>query len=177
MNKASEAALVARVALLGDKQAFGTLAETYEAPIRRFLHHLCGDEELSKDLAQEAFVKAWLNIASFRAAARFSTWLHRIAYNEFLDDVRTQKLRVNIDSVAGNLAATAHNSDRTMDFARALATLSGNEKTAMLLFYMEDFTVQKIEQIMNCPAGTVKSLLHRGKEKLADYLKNSGYDK
>jgi RNA polymerase sigma-70 factor (ECF subfamily) len=64
-----------------------------------------------------------------------------------------------------------------MDIMQALNMLKGNERTAMLLFYMEDLTVEKISKIMSCPKGTVKSHLFRGKEKLLVYFKNSGYDK
>jgi RNA polymerase sigma-70 factor (ECF subfamily) len=88
--------LASRAALLGDRSAFGQLVERHQSPIRRLLLNLTGgDDELSKDLAQETFVKAWLCIASFRAAAKFSTWLFRIAYNTFCDYTRTAHARQN----------------------------------------------------------------------------------
>ncbi|MDR3366005.1 MAG: sigma-70 family RNA polymerase sigma factor [Prevotellaceae bacterium] len=178
MSKLNEVALVSRAALLGDREAFGELVEAYRSPVLRFLRNLCGgDEELSKDLAQEAFIKAWLSIGSFRAAAKFSTWLFRIACNTFYDHARTRKPDAERDSAALNLTADEPNPERSMDFDRAMAALRGDEKTAMLLFYMEDFTVKKIAQVMSCPEGTVKSLLFRGKEKLSLYFKNSGYDR
>jgi RNA polymerase sigma-70 factor (ECF subfamily) len=176
VSRSEEFALVSRAALLGDMEAFGVLVEAYRSPVLRFLHNLCGDGELSKDLAQEAFLKAWLNIRSFRAAAKFSTWLFRIAYNVFYDNARAQKICVNLDSAALRLEAAAPNIDRSVDFARSLSILKSDERSAMLLFYMEDFSVQKIAQVMGRPPGTVKSLLFRGKEKLSVYLKDSGYD-
>lgn len=177
MTAINETLLVSRAALLGDKDAFCRLVEVYQSPIRRFLFNLAeGDEELSKDLAQEAFIRAWLNIASFRAVAKFSTWLYRIAYNVFFDYVRSIKQMSGMDELQ-QFAAPAPDVDRQMDFARALGVLKGNERTAMLLFYMEDMAVEKIAKVMNCPAGTVKSHLSRGKEKLSAYLKHSGYDK
>ncbi|MDR0711090.1 MAG: sigma-70 family RNA polymerase sigma factor, partial [Prevotellaceae bacterium] len=169
MSKLDELALVSRVALLGDRRAFESLVEAYRLPVLRFLRNLCGDEELSKDLAQEVFIKAWLNIGSFRAAAKFSTWLFRIAYNTFYDCARAKKPGANLSSAALHLPAATPNPDRSIDFARSMATLKGDEKTAMLLFYMEDFSVKKIAQVMGRPVGTVKSLLFRGKEKLSVY--------
>ncbi|MDR1417257.1 MAG: sigma-70 family RNA polymerase sigma factor [Prevotellaceae bacterium] len=177
MSRSEEFALVSRVALLGDGEAFGVLVEAYRSPVLRFLLHLCGDDELSKDLAQEAFLKAWLNIRSFRAAAKFSTWLFRIAYNTFYDHTRARKPSVDLSSVAFQLEAAAPGIDSSIDFARSMSILKGDEKSAMLLFYMEDFSVKKIAQVMDCPIGTVKSLLFRGKEKLSAYFKNSGYDR
>jgi RNA polymerase sigma-70 factor (ECF subfamily) len=61
--------------------------------------------------------------------------------------------------------------DFIIDFPQALKILKEDERTAMLLFYMEDQTVEKISKIMNCPANTIKSHLHRGKEKIATYFK------
>ena len=170
----NDALLVSLVALLGDRKAFSILIEIYQSPIRRFFFNLTGgDEELSKDLAQDTFLKAWLNIESFRAAAKFSTWLYRIAYNIFYDYTRTRKISVDVDvEIVGNrITADAPDRDFGMDFARALTVLKEEERTALLLFYMEDKTIDKISKIMNCPAGTIKSHLHRGKEKLTKYFK------
>ncbi len=180
MKIPNDALLVSRVALLGDRNAFNQLVVVYQSPMRRFFFNLTGgDEELSKDLSQDTFVKAWLNISSFRAAAKFSTWLYRIAYNTFYDYIRAKKpaSRVDVEIIGDRMVTDSPDSDRSMDFAQALTVLKEDERTAMLLFYMEDQPVDKISQIMNCPAGTIKSHLFRGKEKLSVYFKNSGYDR
>jgi RNA polymerase sigma-70 factor (ECF subfamily) len=176
---ASDTLLVAQAALLGDKGAFGRLVEAYQSPLRRFFYHLTdGDAERSKDLAQETFIKAWLGIGSFHAAASFQTWLYRIAYNIFYDDSRNLKPTGCIDDAPADetVADDRADDDRAIDCLRALAILKGDERTAALLFYLEDKPVATIADIMNCPHGTVKSHLHRGKEKLATYFKNSGYE-
>ena len=173
--KQNDTLLVSRAALLGDRQAFGRLVEAYQSPVRRFFFNLTGgNEELSKDLAQDTFVKAWLNIGSFRAAAKFSTWFYRIAYNTFYDHFRTQKpiTNNNVEIVGRNITADTPDRDFGIDFVQSLKILKEDERTAMLLFYMEDQTIDKISKIMDCPSGTIKSHLHRGKEKLAVYFKN-----
>ena len=171
----NDALLVSRVSLLGDRKAFSQLVEAYQSPIRRFFFNLTGgDEEMSKDLAQDTFIKAWLNIGSFRAAAKFSTWLYRIAYNIFYDYTRTRKPSVDVDVEILSERIIADNMpdiDFGIDFVQALKFLKEDERTAMLLFYMEDQTIAKISKIMDCPPGTIKSHLRRGKEKLAKYLK------
>ena len=170
----NDALLVSRAALLGDRKAFSQLVEAYQSPIRRFFFNLTGgDEELSKDLAQDTFIKAWLNINTFRATAKFSTWLYRIAYNTFYDYSRARKTFVDVETVRDHIIADTPDNDFCMDFAQALKMLKEDERTAMLLFFMEDQTIDEISKIMNCPAGTIKSHLHRGKEKLAKYFKNS----
>jgi len=151
----NDALIASRAALLGDRKAFSQLVEAYQSPIRRFFFNLTGgDEELSKDLAQDTFVKAWLNIGSFRAASKFSTWLYRIAYNIFYDHMRSYKPKVDIDveKAAFQISTDMLNIDFSIDFAKALTILKEDERTAMLLFYMEDQTIDKISKIMNCPA-------------------------
>ena len=167
--------LVSRASLLGDRKAFSQLVENYQSPIRRFFFHLTGnDEELSKDLAQDTFVKAWLNIGSFQAAAKFSTWLYRIAYNIFYDYMRAKKTTAtNTEEILDYPTTTAtSNHDFDIDFEQALTLLKEEEQTAILLFYMEDQTVAAISKIMNCPTGTIKSHLSRGKEKLTKHFKS-----
>jgi len=171
----NETLLVSRAALLGDRKAFCRLVEVYQSPIRRFFFNLTGgDEELSKDLSQETFLKSWLHIDSFRAAAKFSTWLYRIAYNIFYDYMRDRKpaAEVDVETLRDTITTETSGSDFRLDFERALQMLKEDERTAMLLFFMEDQTIATISKIMNCPAGTVKSHLHRGKEKLTKYFSN-----
>jgi len=176
MKLQNDTLLVSRAALLGDRKAFNQLVEAYQSPIRRFFYNMTsGNHELSKDLAQDTFIKAWINIGSFRAAAKFSTWLYRIAYNIFYDYKRAKKPSSDFDveTICENKTADTHNLDFGIDFVLALKILKEDERTAMLLFYMEDLTIAKISKIMNCPSGTIKSSLSRGREKLAKFLKNN----
>ena len=94
MNNANDdLSLVSQAAVFHDRQAFGKLVVRYQSPIRRFFLHLtAGDASLSDDLAQDTFVKAFLNIERFRGASAFSTWLYRIAYNVFFDYTRRQTM-------------------------------------------------------------------------------------
>ena len=171
--------LVSKVILLGDRKAFNRLVEAYQSPVRRFFFNLTGgDEELSKDLAQDTFVKAWLNIGSFRSISTFSTWLYRIAYNTFYDYIRSRKLSAELDveTLGDVLPASSQDKDLGIDFTRALLLLRADERTVVLLFYMEDKSVETIAGIMSIPLGTVKSHLSRGKKKLTEYFKNTEYN-
>jgi len=169
MSNANDILLASRAALLGDKGAFNRLVEMHQSSIRRFLLNLTnGDDDLSKDLAQETFIKAWLNIVSFRATAKFSTWLFRIAYNTFYDYARSSHARqIKEDISSYEYMAAERKAHSGVDLAAALQMLKEEERTAMLLFYMEDMPVKKIANVMGCPQSTVKSHLFRGREKLA----------
>ena len=90
--KLTDITLVAQVAVLGNTKAFDELVRRYQSPVRRFfLHQTLGDSQLSDDLAQDTFIKAYTNIRSFKGLASFQTWLMRIAYNVHYDYCRKEK--------------------------------------------------------------------------------------
>ena len=84
MSQLNDISLVAQVVVFRNTRAFDQLVGKYQSSVRRFFLHLtCGDSELSDDLAQDTFIKAYTNLASFKNLSSFSTWLYRIAYNIF----------------------------------------------------------------------------------------------
>lgn len=179
MSQINDIALVAQVVVFNNKRAFDTLVKKYQSPVRRFfLHQTLGDEELSDDLAQETFIKAYTHIASFRNLSSFSTWLYRIAYNIFYDYIRTRKETSGLEDweVDASYQTAQRDVGQKMDIYRGLAQLKEAERTCITLYYMEDLAIDKISTITGLPSGTVKSHLSRGKEKLANFLKNNGYD-
>lgn len=179
MSQLNDISLVAQVVVLKNTRAFDQLVRKYQSPIRRFFLNLtCGDSELSDDLAQDTFIKAYTNMASFKNLSSFSTWLYRIAYNVFYDYIRNRKetMDLNAREVDANSSTEQVNVGAKMDVYQSLKTLKEMERTCITLFYMEDISIEKIAGITGCPAGTVKSHLSRGKEKLATYLKQNGYD-
>lgn len=179
MGQLNDISLVAQVVVFQNTRAFDTLVKKYQSPIRRFFLHLtCGDGELSDDLAQDTFIKAYTCLSSFKNLSSFSTWLYRIAYNVFYDYIRTRKETADLDAreVDANLHTTQQDIGKEMDIYCALMTLKEIERTCITLFYMEDLRIDKIASITGCPEGTVKSHLARAKDKMANYLKQNGYD-
>lgn len=180
MNQLNDIALVAQVVLFKNNRAFDQLVKKYQSPVRRFfLNQTCGDAALSDDLAQETFIKAYNCLASFKNLSSFSTWLYRIAYNVFYDYLRSRKDTTDLEA---REVDTIHHTEQVnigmqMDVYQSLKTLKEVERTCVTLFYMEDIGIDKIADIVGCPANTVKSHLKRGKEKLASYLKANGYDR
>ena len=178
MEQLSDIALVTQVLLTHNTRAFDKLVRKYQSPIRRFfLNQTCGDKELSDDLAQDTFLKAYTNLASFRNLANFSTWLYRIAYNVFYDYIRNVKQTEDLEAASADASLTTEQADygQHADIYQALSRLKEIERTCITLFYMEELSIDKIAGITGCPAGTVKSHLSRGKEKMAQYLKKNGY--
>ncbi|MBQ8520317.1 MAG: sigma-70 family RNA polymerase sigma factor [Bacteroides sp.] len=179
MSQLNDIALVAQVVVFGNKRAFDTLVKKYQSPVRRFfLHQTLGDEALADDLAQETFIKAYTRLASFKNLSNFSTWLFRIAYNVFYDYIRTQKETSGLEDweVDATYQVEQRRVGEEMDIYRGLALLKEVERTCITLHFMEDLPVDKISAVTGLPAGTVKSHLSRGKEKLANFLKQNGYE-
>ena len=171
--------LVTQVAVFHNKRAYDKLVMKYQSPIRRFfLNQTLGDVQLSEDLAQDTFIKAYTSITQFKGISSFSTWLYRIAYNVLYDYMRSRKLTEDIDQPV----VLKRNSQQTdlglkMDLVEALSILSPAERTCVNLQLMEGQPINKIAEITGLAEGTIKSHLSRGKLKLTNYLKKNGYDR
>ena len=179
MGRLNDITLATQVAMFGNKRAFDQIVREYQSPVRRFfLNQTLGDEQLSDDLAQETFIKAYLNITKFKGLSGFSTWLFRIAYNVHYDYRRSQHLTVDMDSQAVLALHTGRGGEvEKTDIYQALRLLKEEERTCITLQLIDGYPIDQIAKIMGMPSGTVKSHLSRGKEKLADYLKKNGYDR
>ena len=161
------------------RQAFEWIVRQYNQQLYWQIRRMVFSHDDANDILQNSFIKAWLNIEQFRGDSKLSTWLYRIAYNVFYDYIRSRKEMADLDTRevdAVNCTEQA-NIGQTMDVYQSLKSLKEVERTCITLFYMEDVSIDKIAGITGIPAGTVKSHLSRGKEKLATYLKQNGYDR
>lgn len=170
MTQVEQLRLLAQCALADNRQAFGKLVEEYQPRIRRLLLNLTqGNTDLTDDLAQETFLKAYVAVRGFRGLSSFSTWLYRIAYNEFYTAMRTERPTVSLDDPE---AANRFADETVEDFeARdtlkfSMDSLSDTERAVITLFYVDDLPIKKIATICSLPEGTVKSHLHRAKQKM-----------
>lgn len=173
LTKVQELKLVARCVAFDDRDAFGRLVNEYREPLCRFLLNMTGgDASLTDDLAQEAFLKAWLSIRSFKGVAKFKTWLFKIAYNEFVSHKRADKegLTEELESVADTTIVN-DSPDMAMDVREAIARLPEKERTVVLLFYLEGLPIKKVVEITGYPEGTVKVYLSRARKKMEIFLK------
>lgn len=178
MNKLNDISLVTQVTVFHNKKAFNELVVKYQSPIRRFfMNQTSGDIQLSDDLAQDTFVKAYTHIEQFKGLSGFSTWLYRIAYNVLYDYTRSRKLTGDLDTPAvSRRNAETTDSNLRMDIYDAMAILTAAERICITLQLMEGQPIDKISEITGMAQGTVKSHLSRGKQRLATYLKENGYD-
>lgn len=155
---------MARQAAAGDAAAFSALVRVHERRVRGFLRRLCG-ETLAEDLAQSCFIKAWRSAASYRGEGSYEGWLLRIAWTQFLTDRRRQHVMEPVAEYPGSPGPHVR-----IDIDRALASLPERERAATVLCLGEGWSHGEAAQILGIPLGTLKSLVARGRAKLAVML-------
>jgi RNA polymerase sigma-70 factor (ECF subfamily) len=179
MSRDAEQKLIAR-AKRGNAQAFRELVEAYQERLFAFVWRMLRNHHEAEDVCQTAFVKAYESLASYSKEYAFSTWLFTIAYRLGLNTIRKKK------AVSGNMDLSFVGSDETSgeeslansEEARrlrrliwsAVDKLTSAQKSAVLLFYRESKSCEEIGQVLDMPAVTVKSHLHRARAKLREQL-------
>ncbi len=166
----SDQELIARVVNRKDQHAFSQLVLRYQSPLRIWARRLCnGDTHLADDLAQEAFMKAYVALGAFRAESKFSTWLYRIAFNIAANRWRAKKIEwceldENEEIEAEQCSVAQYHAQK--DVEAAMQTLSPGQQLAIRLCYEDGFSHEEAATIMGIPLGTVKTHIARGKQKL-----------
>jgi RNA polymerase sigma-70 factor (ECF subfamily) len=179
MTRSEEIRVIAR-AKRGHADAFRELVEAYQNRLFAFVWRMVRNHHEAEDLCQAAFVKAYESLKSYSTNYAFSTWLFTIAYRLCLNSMRKKKavsgetdfsyVGDGEDDVALSLA-NSEEAKRLRDLIwTAVDQLSPPQKSAVLLFYREGKSCQEIGIVLGIPAVTVKSHLHRGREKLRQLL-------
>lgn len=180
MTNLNDIVLITQVTVFHNKRAFDALVRKYQSPVRRFfLNQTGGDGPLSDDLAQDTFIQAYTHLNSFKSRSKFSTWLYRIAYNVYYDYYRSHKQTVDLETTTVDACYQTLQPDKgtRTDISMAMKLLTPAERTCVIMRYMEEMPVARISEITGFPEGTIKSHLFRGRNKLAAYLKENGYDR
>lgn len=167
--------LVAR-AVSGDADSFNELILRWERPIYALAYRVIGRQEDARDVCQETFLRAFRALAGFRGQAKFSSWLYRIALNQCRDWARRER-RSPAEQVPegvdlASLAAERESSESIEDLVarrdltraveRAMARLSEEQRTAIILKEYHGLTFQEIADLVGCPLSTVKTRLYQG---------------
>ena len=154
-----------------DAAAFGELIRRHQSQVRNFLRKLARDEALADDLAQDCFLHAWDKIHTYSGTGSFIGWVLKIAYTTFLQSKRKSKRYQEILEQAGHesdrSAATSQAAPETeLDVDTLLAVLNEQERVIMIFSYACGLSHREISEATELPAGTVKSIIHRAKEKI-----------
>ena len=172
----------------GDKRAFGLLVSKYQRKLARLLSRFIRDQAEVEDVAQEAFVKAYRALPSFRGDSAFYTWLYRIGINTAKNHLVAQGRRAptttefNSDEAEGfedggelhdiNTPESTLMSKQIADtVSEAMDRLPEELRTAIALREIEGLSYEEIAAVMNCPIGTVRSRIFRARDAIAAKLR------
>ena len=174
--------LLVKRAQNNDLGAFEKLVGLYQNKVYALCVHLAGNHADAQDLAQEALIRAFKSLGSFRNEADFGTWLHRITVNVWLNFCRKNKGIVQlslddpyIDGSGGEVRREVAGTDgdplqelEDKEFRRlvrtALDDLSGEHRAVLVLRDIEGYSYEEVAQMVDCSLGTVKSRLSRARE-------------
>ncbi len=157
------------------REQFINHVEGTQKTFRRFLVALCcGDSALADDIAQDAYLKAYLSCDSFNNPDKFNAWIFRIGYNTFINHKRSEKIHADYDEARNVMSGETTDSQfRYQELYSALNKLPGKERTSVLLFYMEGYSIKEIAEIEETSQDAVKQHLSRGRNHLRGLLSNS----
>ncbi|HJQ11209.1 MAG TPA: sigma-70 family RNA polymerase sigma factor [Gemmatimonadaceae bacterium] len=172
-----------RRAQAGDVAAFEILYREHSGRIFALCLRLKGgDRADATELMQDVFVRCWRRLSTFRGDSAFSSWLHRLAVNTMLENVRTEKRRtarvlsMEDTSVLPGAAASS-GVDLRMEMEEAVASLPKGARIAFVLHDVEGYQHQEIAQQLSVSVGTVKAQLHRARRLLRERLEGKSEDK
>ena len=163
----------------GDKKAYNTLVLKYQDRLVYSVYKFLKDFELAQDIAQEAFIKAYKNIEKFRGDSQFYTWIYRIAINTAKNVVSTKARKSEIydndttDQLLSESAATSENPENILqaeqlrsEINKALQNLPEDIRVTLSLREFGGLSYEEIAKVLECPIGTVRSRIHKGREML-----------
>lgn len=167
----SDSAALVRSARQGDHRAFTDLVRHNDEGLRRLAYRLLGDRDVMDDVLQDAYVKAFRALASFRGDATPGTWLYRIVYNACLDELRRRgrTAALPVEALSDRPAPGPNVDDAAGERQRlsaALATLPPDQRAAVLLVDAEGFDYMGAAQALGVADGTVRSRVSRGRAAL-----------
>lgn len=168
-----DVAAVRRV-LAGDLEAFSGIVARWQSRLINLAWRFCWDRTMAEDMAQDAFVKAFRALGTFRGESAFSTWLMAIAMNSYRSALRDRDpVPVSIDVALARIRthgpdALAELQDREQESAvrQAVLTLPPKYRDAIVLFYFEEKNLAETATVLGLPEGTVKARLHRARQLL-----------
>ena len=177
--------IIIKNVVAGNAQAFAVLVNTYKDMAVLLAYNILLIQEDAEEVAQDAFVKAYSSLHSFKADARFSTWLYRIVVNTALNKKRlkklcpvqiTETLAAQLPSSIDNIFAAQITSEHRKHIQVALKSIDANERLCLTLYYLNELSVEEIRELTNITTSNIKVLLYRGRKSLYTalrrYLKN-----
>ncbi|HTF19858.1 MAG TPA: sigma-70 family RNA polymerase sigma factor [Chryseolinea sp.] len=162
--------------LAGEQSVYADLVNRYKSYAYTIAFKVVQSRVEAEEISQDAFVKAYHHLRSFQRESKFSTWLYRIVFNTAISHRR--KNRPDFQSIESTTISQGHEgedrlerSDKRKFLEAAMNRLNQADRTALTLFYLEEFSLEEIAEITGMQANTAKVRIHRARQRLADELK------
>jgi RNA polymerase sigma-70 factor (ECF subfamily) len=162
--------------LAGDISAFEGIVRRWQGPLINMAYRFCNDRGRAEEMAQEAFLRAYRALASWRKDAAFSTWLFAVAANLYRSELKRMPAQnVALEDIAELMDTRSYHADfetedRDRAIRRAVMALPPKYRDAMILYYFHEMDVPAASKSLGVPEGTVKARLFRGREILRSKL-------
>lgn len=177
--------LVALVAK-NNQMIYAEIIKRYQKPLLRYAANLVGSEDEAADIVQEAFIKAYINLNSFDANKKFSTWIYRIVHNEAVNFLNKNKRLAHlkeeewdmVEDHTESLDDAVFKAQLKQQVDNCLKKLPLQYKTMIILYFLEERSYEEISDILRVPIGTVGTNISRGKKQLQQvFIKKGLYGK
>jgi RNA polymerase sigma-70 factor (ECF subfamily) len=179
-RREDEDAADARRVLAGEVGAFDGIVRRWQARLVNLAWRFCRDEAMAEDMAQDAFIRAFRALRTYRGDAAFSTWLTAIALNTYRSAVRERPpLAFDLDPVrlrgeGQDALARLQTRERNVTVRRLVLTLPARYREPMVLYYFEEMNLAETARVLGLREGTLKARLHRGRDLLRRQLTAAG---
>ncbi|SKC51557.1 RNA polymerase sigma factor [Ohtaekwangia koreensis] len=162
--------------LAGEQNAYAELIGRHKSYAYTIAFKILQNRPEAEEAAQDSFIKAYQNLKTFNREARFSTWLYRIVFNTSISYKRKnnkvfQSIENTVVVYTQEGEGLLEKTDKTKYLNLAMAKLNEADRTALSLFYLDEFSLDEIAAITGMQANTVKVRIHRARQRLADELK------
>jgi RNA polymerase sigma-70 factor (ECF subfamily) len=166
--------------LKGDSSSFGYFVDTYQDMALTIAYRVCNNMQDAEDIVQNAFVKAFHNLHTFRQTSKFSTWFYRIVYNTAITESRTTIFQTQLMDYQASDADSSFSDMDTLDMieekermdivGRAMEKLPKDESLLLTLFYLEENSIKDIFLITGLSEANIRVKLHRARNRLKEIL-------
>lgn len=167
----------------GDEAAFDALVTYHRQRVYALVHRMTRDHERAEEITDEVFLETYRALPSFRYQSSFSTWLHRVAVNVCLEQLRSEKarkamsevpLRGDDEHLLVDPAEVALGRENARLIAEAIESLEEPQRMTVMLYYLKQLTCAEIAGVLGVPRNTVKTRLFHGTRLLRDKLVANG---
>lgn len=157
------------------REAFECIVDSYKEDLYWTIRRMVLSHEDASDVLQNTFVKAWMNLACFRAEARISTWLYRIAINESLTFLSEKRVSLSLDDPEGGVSQLESDcffsgDEAELKLQKAILTLPEKQRAVFHLKYFDEMKYKEMSEIFGTTVGALKASYHHAVKKIIEYI-------